>query len=80
MPSTGKLALDLMCGQYEASRCSPTKWFTYMGDAANNNYVPFQITYVQHHTNTTDNGISPLNPKTTPCHKAVNVSRISLNS
>lgn len=79
MPSTGKLVFDMICGVGDALRCSPTKWFTYMGDAANKLYVPFQITYVQHQTNTTDNGITPLNPKTTPCHQAVNVSRI-LNS
>ncbi|XP_034472622.1 NPC intracellular cholesterol transporter 1 [Drosophila innubila] len=72
VPQTGQLALDLMCGAYPASRCSPTKWFTYMGDKQNNYYVPFQITYVQHQTNSTKDGFTPADPKTTPCDKAVN--------
>ncbi|XP_030246548.1 NPC intracellular cholesterol transporter 1-like [Drosophila navojoa] len=72
VPQTGQLALDLMCGAYPASRCSPTKWFNYMGDA-NNIYVPFQITYIQHSTNSTKNGITPINPKTTPCNESVNI-------
>ncbi|XP_032289036.1 NPC intracellular cholesterol transporter 1 isoform X2 [Drosophila virilis] len=71
VPQTGQLALDLMCGTYGASRCSPTKWFTYMGDV-NNVYVPFQITYIQHPTNSTTNEFTPLNPKTIPCNEAVN--------
>ncbi|KAM8715427.1 hypothetical protein ACLKA7_002475 [Drosophila subpalustris] len=71
VPQTGQLAFDLMCGAYPASRCSPTKWFTYMGDKQNP-YVPFQITYVQHPTNSTKDGFTPANPKTTPCNKAVN--------
>lgn len=79
VPQTGQLALDLMCGVYQASRCSPTKWFTYMGDKDGNPYVPFQISYVQHQTNTTDKGISPLNPTTIPCNKAVNVSCMLLH-
>lgn len=74
MPQTGQLAFDLMCGAYPASRCSPTKWFTYMGDKRGNIFVPFQISYVQHPTNATKDGFTPANPKTTPCNKAVNVS------
>lgn len=46
VPSTGQLALDIMCGEWGASRCTALRWFHYMGDAENNNYVPFQITYV----------------------------------
>ncbi|XP_030383524.1 NPC intracellular cholesterol transporter 1 [Scaptodrosophila lebanonensis] len=70
VPQTGQLALDLMCGAYPASRCSPTKWFTFMGDK-NNVYVPFQITYIQHETNSSTNEFIPLNPKTTPCNAPV---------
>lgn len=58
-----------------ASRCSPTKWFEYMGDSSNNVYVPFQITYVQHESNSTIiDGHKPLNPKTVPCSSPLNVS------
>ncbi|XP_033249030.1 NPC intracellular cholesterol transporter 1 isoform X1 [Drosophila miranda] len=71
VPQTGQLALDLMCGAYPASRCSPSKWFNYMGDV-NNIYVPFQITYIQHPTNASRNGTVPLNPHTFPCNKAIN--------
>ncbi|XP_067212878.1 NPC intracellular cholesterol transporter 1 isoform X4 [Linepithema humile] len=70
VPSTGQLALDLMCGEWGASRCTPLKWFHFMGDAANNMYVPFQITYVN-----TDRAIdvfTPLDPPITPCSKALN--------
>ncbi|XP_055301385.1 NPC intracellular cholesterol transporter 1 isoform X4 [Sitodiplosis mosellana] len=69
VPSTGKLALDMMCGEWGASRCSPKKWFDFMGDASDNNpYVPFQITYI------TDPipGYTQLDPPTVPCNKAVN--------
>lgn len=74
VPSTGLLALDMMCGDWGASRCSPRKWFTYMGDAEGNPYVPFQITYmVQPNTDPID-GYIPQNPKVVPCYQAVNVS------
>lgn len=70
VPSTGQLALDLMCGEWGASRCTPLKWFHYMGDAVDNLYVPFQITYKN-----TDEPVGPfipLDPLITPCSKALN--------
>ncbi|XP_076671119.1 Niemann-Pick type C-1a isoform X2 [Andrena cerasifolii] len=70
VPSTGQLAMDIMCGEWGASRCTPLKWFHYMGDAENNNYVPFQITYIN-----TDDPVStfvPVDPKVTPCNKGLN--------
>ncbi|XP_015437411.1 PREDICTED: Niemann-Pick C1 protein isoform X1 [Dufourea novaeangliae] len=70
VPSTGQLALDLMCGEWGASRCTPLKWFHYMGDAENNGYVPFQIRYIN-----TDNPVgafTPVDPIVTPCNKALN--------
>lgn len=70
VPSTSKLALDLMCGEWGASRCSPKKWFEFMGDAAGNPYVPFQITYI---TEPKPDYIQ-LDPPIVPCNKAVNVS------
>ncbi|EFN76828.1 NPC intracellular cholesterol transporter 1 isoform X4 [Harpegnathos saltator] len=70
LPSTGLLALDLMCGDWGASRCTALKWFHFMGDAANNAYVPFQITYVN--TDGPVNSFEPLDPQVTPCNKALN--------
>lgn len=58
-----------------ASRCSPTKWFGFMGDQASNPYVPFQITYVQHENSSSIiDGYTPLDPETTPCNEKLNVS------
>jgi len=71
VPSTGQLALDLMCGEWGASRCTPSKWFYFMGDAENNIYVPFQITY-----RNTDGPVGPfvpLDPTITPCSKPLDV-------
>ena len=69
---TGLLALDLMCGDLDTSRCSPMKWFHFMGDAANNDYVPFQITYIP--TDDAIDGYKPMDPYVTPCSHPLNVS------
>lgn len=63
----------MMCGDWGASRCSPMKWFHYMGDA-NNPYVPFQITYLPQPDTEPVNGLIPVDPKVVPCYEAVNVS------
>ncbi|KAF7992770.1 hypothetical protein HCN44_005114 [Aphidius gifuensis] len=70
VPSTGQYALDIMCGQWGASRCTADRWFFYMGDSANNLYVPFQITYIINDDKT--GNFTPLNPGVTPCNKAIN--------
>ncbi|KAK0166490.1 hypothetical protein PV328_004905 [Microctonus aethiopoides] len=70
VPSTGQLALDIMCGEFGASRCSAQKWFHYLGDADHNSFVPFQITYIEG-----DNKVgpfTPVNPKITPCSEGIN--------
>lgn len=72
VPSTGQLALDIMCGEWGASRCTPLKWFHYMGDAENNVYVPFQITYKN--TDEPVGPFTPIDPIITPCNKPINVS------
>ncbi|XP_055709096.1 NPC intracellular cholesterol transporter 1 isoform X3 [Phlebotomus papatasi] len=72
VPSTGQLALDLMCGEYGASRCSAKKWFHYMGDEEGNSYVPFQINYIAQADNRTINGFTPLDPLVVPCSRALN--------
>ncbi|KAL2715871.1 NPC intracellular cholesterol transporter 1 isoform X2 [Vespula squamosa] len=70
VPSTGQLALDIMCGEWGSSRCSPAKWFHYMGDASTNSFVPFQITYIN--TNNPIGSFKPMNPEITPCNKSLN--------
>lgn len=69
-PSTGQLALDLMCGEWGASKCSPARWFGSMGDA-NNPFVPFQINYLPQNSSSRNDDIKPLNPKVVPCNQSV---------
>lgn len=45
-PSSGRLAMDLACGSYDARRCTPPHWFKFMGDADTNPLVPFTINYI----------------------------------
>ncbi|XP_046672378.1 NPC intracellular cholesterol transporter 1 isoform X2 [Homalodisca vitripennis] len=73
VPSTGNLALELMCGQWGASRCTPRKWFDYMGDPALNTYVPFKVAYVSvPSTNASIDGFQVLNPEIRACNVPVN--------
>lgn len=71
VPSTGQLALDLMCGPWAAARCSAKRWFTFMG-TFDDGYVPFQRTYVN--SSEPVNGFSPYEPPLTPCNKGLDVS------
>lgn len=70
VPSTGQLALDMMCGDWGASRCSAKRWFDFLGDASNI-YVPFQITYKP--VDDSVDGFEPMNPKVTPCSQPLDV-------
>lgn len=72
MPSTGQLALDLMCGNWAAARCSPLRWFTFMG-TPDDQYVPFQRNYLN--TTVSEDGFTPYNPPLIPCSKPVGVSQ-----
>ncbi|XP_055920558.1 NPC intracellular cholesterol transporter 1 isoform X2 [Eupeodes corollae] len=73
VPSTGQLALDIMCGEYPASRCSATKWFHFLGDTESNSFVPFQINYIQHADKSQIiNGYAPVDPLTVPCSSPLN--------
>lgn len=78
VPSTGSLALDLMCGEYGASRCSATRWFHYMGTEEGNPFVPFQINYLTQPDEQPVNNFIPHNPKVTPCNESLNVSIIKM--
>lgn len=75
VPSTGQLALDLMCGQWGASRCTPTNWYTYMGDV-NNPYVPFQTNYLTFANTNPVGAYVPRDPPIIPCSQAISVSYI----
>uniref|UniRef100_A0A182NDR6 SSD domain-containing protein n=1 Tax=Anopheles dirus TaxID=7168 RepID=A0A182NDR6_9DIPT len=44
LPSSGKYAMDVGCGFWEAAGCTAERWFQYMG-AADNDFVPFEINY-----------------------------------
>lgn len=81
VPSTGNLALDLMCGEYGAADCSGQRWFKFMGtpdENEENGYVPFRINYkAQNSTDpvNTDSGkYIPKDPKMVPCYEKLNVS------
>lgn len=73
-PSSGQLALDLMCGDWGASRCSPLRWYSFMGDASSA-FVPFQINYRPHASLRPIDGFTPLNPRVVPCNESVDVRR-----
>lgn len=45
LPSSGKYAMDVGCGYWEAAGCTAERWFQYMG-AADNEFVPFEINYL----------------------------------
>ncbi|XP_035780137.1 NPC intracellular cholesterol transporter 1 homolog 1b-like [Anopheles albimanus] len=45
LPSSGKYAMDVGCGLWEAAGCTAERWFEYMG-AADNDFVPFEINYL----------------------------------
>ncbi|XP_067002483.2 NPC intracellular cholesterol transporter 1 [Anabrus simplex] len=69
VPSTGQLAMDILCGEWGASKCTAQKWFTYLGNTTQNSFVPFEIDYVA--TDEPTKGFIPLNPEVTPCNKQV---------
>ncbi|KAG5683688.1 hypothetical protein PVAND_012954 [Polypedilum vanderplanki] len=72
MPSTGQKVMDMMCGGFPASKCSPMRWFQHMGDV-NVAQIPFQINYIpQKSLMTSDNKFKPMNPKIIPCNESFN--------
>ncbi|ALC49360.1 Npc1b [Drosophila busckii] len=44
-PQTGRPAMDLGCGGFNGKTCNYRRWYNFMGDAPNNDYVPFLINY-----------------------------------
>lgn len=45
-PQTGRPAMDLGCGGYNAKTCNYRRWYNFMGDAEASDYVPFTINYL----------------------------------
>lgn len=45
-PQTGRPAMDLGCGAYNAKSCDHRKWYNFMGDVEVSDYVPFPINYI----------------------------------
>ncbi|KAK7869123.1 hypothetical protein R5R35_006589 [Gryllus longicercus] len=70
VPSSGQLAMDMMCGDWGASACSATKWFKFLGSTKENPFAPFQMTYKFYDKPFKD--FKPLNPHVTPCNESVN--------
>lgn len=65
MPSSGGLALGSMCAPYSAEDCSPIRWFEFMGNEKESDFVPFQINYI---ITSEDNAtFSPLQIETKSC-------------
>lgn len=69
VPSSGKYAMDIACGGWESTRCTAERWFTYLGDAKDNDYVPFLIEY--HYP---DNPDTQYNQEVLHCNEAYNDS------
>lgn len=68
-PSSGQLGLDLMCGEWGAAKCTPRRWYFWMGDVTED-YVPFQINYRYQ----TAKGFRLSSPQVVPCNQSVDVS------
>nr|XP_018903038.1 PREDICTED: Niemann-Pick C1 protein-like [Bemisia tabaci] len=68
MPSSGQLVLDFMCGSWGASRCTPHKWFRFMGRREQNPFVPFNINYFS--SDEPIKGFLPFNGTIIPCNAA----------
>ncbi|BES94988.1 niemann-pick [Nesidiocoris tenuis] len=69
VPSTGQLAMDLMCGAYGASRCNPLRWFSFMGDPDRNPYIAFHMNIVN--TSSAVGPYQPFNKHVYPCNVGI---------
>ena len=70
-PSFSAPAIKAMCGKWGSDYCNFRRFFEFLGDVVNNQFVPFQITY---NFDESPDGIEPYNSKVTPCNEAVDVS------
>ncbi|XP_074041077.1 NPC intracellular cholesterol transporter 1 isoform X2 [Leptinotarsa decemlineata] len=69
MPQSGMKALDMMCGGWGSTRCTPLRWFAYLGSNSTPQ-VPFQMNYYSGAG--PNNDFVPLNPPTVSCKTALN--------
>lgn len=71
-PSTGKKALDMLCGR-EASECTPENWLQFMGDKTRNPMAPFFFYYTISNNATVrldklNITLKPMRDSVTPCN------------
>ena len=66
-PAFGGSVLDLLCGPWGSTWCTPRRWFTYLGSISNG-YSPFNILY--HYGSEPVGPFFPHNPEVTPCHES----------
>lgn len=64
-PASGKLAMDVACGYYEAAKCNPDRWFEYMGSPELNPLTPFKLNYI-----VSDDPEKRFTAPTLPCNEA----------
>lgn len=62
-----------MCGGWGAARCTPERWYKFMGDVSET-FVPFQMNYKLHENTEKTGNFTPLDPKIIPCNSTVDVS------
>ncbi|KAH0539660.1 hypothetical protein KQX54_007034 [Cotesia glomerata] len=67
-PATGESAFDMACGKYGLSRCTPKRWFTFMGQMSKM-FGGFTMTYI-YEPDQEKNLTEPLNPPTKSCSEA----------
>jgi len=77
MSSTNAPAMDFLCGPWGSYRCTPHRWFDYMG-STENGFSPFDILYqyVDDSSSQTPTNIKPFNHTTLKCSQALDVSRL----
>ncbi|XP_021950793.1 NPC intracellular cholesterol transporter 1 isoform X2 [Folsomia candida] len=66
MSSTNGPAMDFLCGPWGAYRCTPARWYDYMGSTTNG-FSPFDIKYIYVGDNETIPGVEPISGETFSC-------------
>lgn len=61
-----------MCGSWGAAKCTPKRWYFFMGDV-NEDFVPFQINYQTQKLRAEFEGFDLLSPRIVPCNESVDV-------
>lgn len=75
MSSTNAPAMDFLCGPWGSYRCTPHRWFDYMGSTTNG-FSPFDILYQYvDNSSSVPSTIEPFDPLTLKCNQSLNVSK-----